>query len=74
MLSLIAQTLSDLKKACKKATDTTWGKDEMAQLTTMREELEDLQVDSDFENLKKKLVEAAQVLRKAKKLLLGNKV
>eukprot|EP00435_Cladocopium_sp_Y103_P070671 s225_g35.t1 len=69
MLTLVSKAVADLKKACKKAKDATWGAHELQALTKSRDDLEDLATDGELEGIKSKLLEAAAALKNFKKLL-----
>lgn len=69
MLALASKGVADLKKACKKAPTLDWGATELANLTAVRDQLEDLAVDAELAEVKDKLVEAAKVLKKARTLM-----
>lgn len=69
MLTLVSKVVADFKKACKKAPTVDWGATELANLIAVRDQLEDLAVETDLVDIKDKLVEAAKVLKTAKALL-----
>lgn len=69
MLSLVSKGVADLKKACKTAEEAFWGSTELAALTSVRDELEDLSVQSELGDVKTKLIEAAKALKAAKALM-----
>lgn len=66
MLTLVSKGVAELKKACKKATTFDWGAPELANLTAVRDQLEDLAVDADLVEVQEKLLEAAAALKLAK--------
>ena len=68
MLSIVSKEVADLKKACKKASSSDWGKHELANLSKCRDELEDLQMDC-LESVKEKLLQSAAALKASKKLI-----
>lgn len=57
------------EKACKKATDKSWGAAELQDLTRCRDELEDLSVDCHLQGIKDKLIEAGAALKASKKAM-----
>ena len=69
MLQMVSKTVADLKKACNKAADADWGKEELDKLQLLRSQLEDMQVDTHLPNVKRILVQCAQHLKAAKALL-----
>ena len=54
MLGLASKAVAEMKKACKKATDKSWGAAELQDLTRCRDELEDLSVDCHLQGIKDK--------------------
>ena len=66
MLSMVSKAVADVKKACKKATDTTWGATELKDLSKSRDDLEELSTDTDLKDVKDKLLEAAAALKASK--------
>ncbi|CAK9070467.1 unnamed protein product [Durusdinium trenchii] len=68
MLSIVSKEVADLKKACKKASSSDWGKHELANLSKCRDELEDLQMDC-LESVKEKLLQSAAALKASQKLI-----
>ncbi|CAL1171125.1 unnamed protein product [Cladocopium goreaui] len=69
MLALVSKGVADLKKACKKAKDASWGADVLQALIKSRDSLEDLATDGELEGIKNHLLEAASALKAFKKLL-----
>ena len=69
MLALVSKGVADLKKACKKAKDASWGADVLQALIKSRDSLEDLATDGELGGIKNHLLEAASALKAFKKLL-----
>ena len=69
MLQMVSKAVADLKKACKKANDPSLGKEELVNLEQLRSQLEEMQVETDLQDVKKTLVESAKWLKAAKALL-----
>jgi hypothetical protein len=63
MLSMVPKAAADMKKACKKATDTTWGATELTELAKSRDDLEEFSTETDLNGVKDKLLEAAAALK-----------
>ena len=61
--------MADLKKACKKATDKTWGSNQVPELTKCRDELGDFSTETNLQGVKDKLLEAAAALKAFRKLM-----
>ena len=59
MVAMVNKAVVDLKKACKKAKDGSWGGDVLQALMKSRDELEDLATDGEA----KLMVAAAAALR-----------
>ena len=71
MLGLVSKAVADMKKACKKASDKSWGAAELKDLCRCRDELEDLSVDCELQGIKEKLLEAAASLKASKEAMSG---
>ena len=69
MLSMCTKLISDFSKACKKASDSTWGSQEIKNLKSSRDELEDLLGETDLEKMKEGLCRAAKSMKAARTLL-----
>ena len=53
MLQMVSKAVADLKKACKKANDPSLGKEELVNLEQLRSQLEEMQVETDLQDVKK---------------------
>ena len=69
MMSLVSKEVADLKKACKKAQESSWGVSELQTLSKCRDDLEDLSCDCELQGVKEKLLEAASALKASRKLM-----
>ena len=69
MLALVSKGVADLKEACKKATDASWGQDVLQALIKTRDTLEDLATDGELAGIKSHLVAAAAALKAFKTLM-----
>ena len=72
MLQMVSKTVADLKKACKKAPEVSWGQEELRNLEQLRSQLEDMQLDTDLQDVKNTLVDCAKWLKAAKALFQSN--
>lgn len=67
---MVSKTVAGLKRACNKATESNRRKEELSNLQQMRNKLEDMQVDTELQDVKVTLVESgARYLNAAKALL-----
>lgn len=70
MLQMVSKTVAGLKRACNEATESNRRKKELSNLQQMRNKLEDMQVDTELQDVKVTLVESgARYLKAAKALL-----
>lgn len=69
MLCLVSKAVAEMKKACKKASDKSWGAAELQNLCRCRDELEDFSVDCELQGIKEKLIDAAASLKASKEAM-----